>query len=103
VTLASLANNSLVQKAAGVVLFTYDVQWTPSDLHWASRWDIYLSDDNAVASSIHWYQILNSLLITVVLSGMIAAILVRNLKRDMMRYNAVPTDEEKAENAEEFG
>ena len=34
---------------------------------------------------------------------MVAAILVRNLKRDLMRYNAVPTDEEKAEDREEFG
>ena len=91
------------QVAAGVVLFTYDVIWKESAVHWASRWDIYLSMENTVPANIHWYQILNSLLITVVLSGMVAAILVRNLKRDVMRYNAVPSDEEKAEAAEEFG
>ena len=89
------------QEATGVVLFTYDVIWTESDIHWASRWDVYLSMEGGIPASIHWYQILNSLLITVVLTGMIAAILVRNLKRDLMRYNAVPTDEEKAEEREE--
>lgn len=34
---------------------------------------------------------------------MIAMILIRNLHRDIMRYNRVPTDEEKAEEREETG
>jgi hypothetical protein len=36
----------------GTVLFTYDVTWRPSDIHWASRWDIYLSMNNAVPSKV---------------------------------------------------
>ena len=37
------------QLASGKVLFTYDVIWTENkDLKWASRWDIYLTMDNAV-------------------------------------------------------
>lgn len=96
------------QEASGVVLFTYDVKWIESDVKWASRWDIYLSmgrsdGKGGIPSSIHWYQILNSLLITLVLTFMVAAILIRNLRRDMSRYNAIPTDEEKAEREEEFG
>jgi transmembrane 9 superfamily protein 2/4 len=100
-----MAQDSAVgpQVASGVVLFTYDVTWTESDIHWASRWDIYLNMENGIPDNIHWYQILNSLLITVLLSAMIAWILARNLKRDLLRYNAVPTDEEKAEDREEFG
>jgi transmembrane 9 superfamily protein 2/4 len=107
--MADLASGGVgPQQASGVVLFTYDVRWIESDVHWASRWDVYLSmgksdGKGGIPSSIHWYQILNSLLITVVLTFMVAAILIRNLRRDVNRYNAVPTDEEKAEREEEFG
>uniref|UniRef100_A0A7S1ZE55 Transmembrane 9 superfamily member n=1 Tax=Trieres chinensis TaxID=1514140 RepID=A0A7S1ZE55_TRICV len=92
------------QLASGKVLFTYDVIWTEnSSLHWASRWDIYLSMDNAIPAKVHWLSIANSLVIVFVLSAMIAAILVRNLRRDYARYNRLATDEEKAEDLEEFG
>lgn len=38
---------------AGEYIFTYDVTWEDSDIHWASRWDLYLymGDDQ-----IHWYE-----------------------------------------------
>lgn len=92
------------QPASGRVLFTYDVIWTENkDLHWASRWDVYLSMDNAIPAKVHWLSIANSLVIVIVLSAMIAAILVRNLRRDFSRYNRLATDEEKAEDLEEFG
>ena len=92
------------QVASGQVLFTYDVTWTVNaDLKWASRWDIYLSMDSAIPAKVHWLSIVNSLVIVLVLSAMIAAILVRNLRRDFARYNKLATDEEKAEDLEEFG
>ena len=92
------------QLASGQVLFTYDVTWKENkDLKWASRWDIYLSMDNAIPAKVHWLSIANSLVIVIVLSAMIAAILVRNLRRDFARYNRLATDEEKAEDLEEFG
>jgi len=92
------------QQASGKVLFTYDVTWVENkDLHWASRWDIYLSMDNAVPAKVHWISIANSLVIVFVLSAMIAAILIRNLRRDISRYNRLATDEEKAEDLEEYG
>ena len=92
------------QLASGKVLFTYDVTWVENkELHWASRWDIYLSMDDAIPAKVHWLSIANSLVIVFVLSAMIAAILVRNLRRDFARYNKLATDEEKAEDLEEFG
>merc|ERR1712151_427176 len=92
------------QPASGQVLFTYDVKWIQnSDLHWASRWDIYLDMDHAIPARVHWLSIANSLVIVLVLSAMIAAILVRNLRRDFSRYNRLATDEEKADELEEFG
>ena len=92
------------QLASGQVLFTYDVHWEQNDeLHWASRWDIYLSMDNAIPAKVHWLSIANSLVIVSVLSAMIIAILLRNLRQDLARYNRLATDEEKADDLEEKG
>jgi transmembrane 9 superfamily protein 2/4 len=95
----------LMQQASGTVLFTYDVNWIENKtLHWASRWDVYLTMDSAVPARVHWLSIANSLIIVFVLSAMIAAILVRNLHRDINRYNKVAVDEEaRAEELEEYG
>mmetsp|Transcript_8140 Transcript_8140/g.26708 ORF Transcript_8140/g.26708 Transcript_8140/m.26708 type:complete len:633 (-) Transcript_8140:217-2115(-) len=87
----------------GPLLFTYDVLWRSSNVKWASRWDIYLSMDNAIPDKIHWFSIVNSLLIVLFLSVMVAMILVRNLHRDILRYNRVLSDEEKAEERDESG
>ena len=64
---------------AGNVLYTYDVLWRASNVRWASRWDIYLSMDNAVPDKVHWFSIVNSMLIVLFLSVMVAMILIRNL------------------------
>merc|ERR1719446_56050 len=87
----------------GPVIFTYDVLWRASNVKWASRWDIYLSMDNAVPDKVHWFSIVNSLLIVVFLTGMIGMILIRNVHRDISRYNKVLTEEEKQEEREESG
>jgi len=87
----------------GQVLFTYDVMWRASKVKWASRWDIYLSMDNAVPDKVHWFSIINSMLIVLFLSVMIIMIMIRNLRRDITRYNRVLTEEEKNEEREESG
>jgi transmembrane 9 superfamily protein 2/4 len=85
------------------VVWTYDVRWESSEIKWASRWDLYLSAGTAETAEVHWFSIINSLLIVLFLSGMVAMILVRTLHRDLNRYNRVLTDEEKAEELEETG
>ena len=50
---------------------------------------------------VHVFSIVNSLLIVVFLTGMVAMILLRTLHRDLTRYNM--TDEERAEEREETG
>jgi len=92
------------QPAHGSVLFTYDVIWIENlDLHWASRWDIYLSMDDAIPARVHWLSIINALIVVSVLTTMVALILGRNLRRDFTRYNKLATDEEKVEELEDFG
>jgi len=78
----------------GEILYTYDVRWTESAVRWASRWDGYLK---MTGGQIHWFAILNSLLILVFLSGMVAMILLRTLHRDITQYNEVATSEEARE------
>jgi transmembrane 9 superfamily protein 2/4 len=87
----------------GEVIWTYDVKWTPSTIEWASRWDIYLSMAGRYDDEVHWFSIINALLIVLFLSGMVAMIMIRNLHRDITRYNRVPTEEERAEEREESG
>jgi transmembrane 9 superfamily protein 2/4 len=65
------------------VLFTYDVRWEYSDVKWASRWDVYLY---ATDEQIHWFSIINSLMIVLFLSGMLAMIMTRTLLRDLRQY-----------------
>ncbi|KAL7162619.1 hypothetical protein ACSBR2_042995 [Camellia fascicularis] len=76
------------------VVFTYDVSFKESDLKWASRWDTYLlmNDDQ-----IHWFSIINSLMIVLFLSGMVAMIMMRTLYRDIANYNQLETQDEAQE------
>jgi len=76
------------------ITFTYDVQWTESSIRWASRWDNYLK---MTGGQIHWFSILNSLMIMIFLSGMVAMILLRTLHRDITKYNELASAEEAAE------
>lgn len=85
------------------ILFTYDVLWNPSDVKWASRWDVYLTEDNMVPAKVHWYSITNSILVVVFLSLLVANLLLRSLKNDIAAYNAVMADEEKDDDVDETG
>ena len=78
------------------IVYTYDVKWEYSDIRWASRWDLYLymGDDQ-----IHWFSILNSLAIVLLLTGIVAMIMMRTLRRDFNRYN----EQDKEDLQEESG
>ncbi|KAF1335458.1 Endomembrane protein 70-like protein, partial [Globisporangium splendens] len=78
------------------VLFTYDVQYVKSDIPWEERWDRIISSKSS-NDQIHWFSIINSLMIVLFLTGMIAMIMLRTLHRDIARYNEVQTTEEAAE------
>jgi transmembrane 9 superfamily protein 2/4 len=75
----------------GEIVWSYDVRWDYSDVKWASRWDMYVltTDDQ-----IHWFSIINSLMIVIFLSGMVAMIMLRTLNHDIRTYNEVQDEEE---------
>lgn len=65
-----------------------------SDIRWASRWDTYLL---MLDDQIHWFSIINSLMIVLFLSGMVAMIMMRTLHRDISKYNQLETADEAQE------
>ena len=50
------------------VTWSYDVFYVPSEVRWASRWDVYLSMGDRFSSKIHWFSILNSVLVVAFLT-----------------------------------
>lgn len=50
-----------------------------------------------VDDQIHWFSIINSLMIVLFLSGMVAMIMMRTLHRDISKYNQLETAEEAQE------
>ncbi|MGH0157405.1 UNVERIFIED_CONTAM: hypothetical protein FKN15_042494 [Acipenser sinensis] len=66
------------------VLFTYSVHWEESLVKWASRWDTYLTMSDV---QIHWFSIINSVVVVFFLSGILSMIIIRTLRKDIANYN----------------
>jgi len=79
--------------------YTYSVQWKANtEIKWTSRWDYIL--ESMPHTNIQWFSIMNSLVIVVFLSGMVAMIMLRTLHKDIARYNQMDSLEDAQE---EFG
>ena len=70
-------------------MYTFDVYWEESDISWASRWDAYL---NMPGGRVHWFSILNSLMVVLVMSSIVAMIMMRTIRRDLQRYEGLLGD-----------
>jgi len=77
------------------IMYSYEVNWVETDIPWADRWDVYLvgSPDD----EIHYFAIVNSLMIVIFLTGAVATIMIRTLKKDIAGYNEMQTLEEAQE------
>jgi len=82
-------------KSGSKIYWTYDVLFEYSGIKWASRWDTYLN--SADDDQIHWFSIINSLLIVLFLTGMVAMIMMRTLNQDVKRYNQLEGDDNQDE------
>jgi len=71
------------------VIWSYSVTWERKQgIFWTSRWDAYLNSSFANSNvRVHWLSIVNSLLIVICLSAIVAMILMRTLHLDFNRYN----------------
>lgn len=78
-----------IPKGADTLTFpsTYAVYWKEDEsIDWASRWDLYfVNDDESV--HIHWLAIVNSVVIAMLLTIVVAIVMLRTLARDIQKYN----------------
>ena len=72
------------------VIFTYDVIFELSNLTMVSRWDRYLH----LKSDIHWFGLLNSNLIILIITFVLIFIFCRAIKKDIDIYNVKVTGDE---------
>lgn len=94
--LGSQPTMDITKKKEAEVTWTYSVQYVEDPkTPWINRWDRYLQNTDP---QIHWFSIINSLMIVVFLTGMMAMIMMRTLHADFRRYN-----QENNEEVEETG
>ncbi|KAJ7525707.1 hypothetical protein O6H91_17G062400 [Diphasiastrum complanatum] len=65
------------------VTFSYEVSFQKSSIRWPSRWDAYLRMDGA---RVHWFSIINSVMVISFLAGIVFVIFLRTVRRDLTRY-----------------
>lgn len=90
--------NVTAQPATGVLRMTYDIQWVETQRPFASRWNIYLSMDDAVPE---WIEFMGCLLGGVILS-FICGSLYTWVMRDLSYKPVVESADVSEEEAEEI-
>eukprot|EP00980_Cylindrotheca_fusiformis_P024816 scaffold12529_cov78-Cylindrotheca_fusiformis.AAC.1 len=86
-TQRSIITSSQPVEEGETIIFTYDVIWSETDVDWASRWDIYLNEDHLIPDQVHSFSITNSLFFIIILSGVLANITARTLRREIEDIN----------------
>ncbi|KAF8409817.1 hypothetical protein HHK36_005896 [Tetracentron sinense] len=81
------------------VSFTYEVEFVKSNIRWPSRWDAYLEMKGA---RVHWFSILNSLLVIFFLAGIVFVIFL-TVRRDLTRYEELDKEADAQMNEEPSG
>ncbi|KAG0579051.1 hypothetical protein M758_4G069600 [Ceratodon purpureus] len=70
-------------KVGEQLVFSYDVVFENSTIRWPSRWDSYLKMEG---TRVHWFSILNSLMVITFLAGIVFVIFLRTVRRDLTKY-----------------
>lgn len=78
------------------ITWTYSVVWQPSNIKWTTRWDYYFYS-TPDQTKIQWFSIVNSLMIALFLTGMVAMIMMRTLNRDIAIYSQLENSDEAQE------
>ncbi|KAI0690896.1 Nonaspanin TM9SF [Cytidiella melzeri] len=81
----------LNEETSNVVRYSYQVTWRESATPWATRWDNYL---HIFDPQIHWFSLVNSVVVVLCLVFMVSMILLRAVSRDISRYNAIDLSED---------
>ena len=83
--------------------WSYSVEWSNEpNVKWATRWDSYLHTSFADTNNrVHWFSIINSMLVVFCLLTVTLLVLVRSLRKDFARYADVLAQLETPETAQE--
>ncbi|KAL6523517.1 Transmembrane 9 superfamily member 11 [Orobanche gracilis] len=85
-------------KESEPLAFTYEVSFVErDDIKWLSRWDAYLKMEGA---KVHWFSILNSLMVITFLAGIMLVIFLRTVRRDLTRYEEIDKEAQAQMNEE---
>lgn len=91
---------SMSVKEGQSIVFSYEVSFEESDIKWPSRWDAYLKMEG---SKVHWFSILNSLMVITFLAGIVLVIFLRTVRRDLTRYEELDKEAQAQMNEELSG
>lgn len=91
---------SVPVKEGKPIVFTYEIEFEESDIKWPSRWDAYLKMEG---SKVHWFSILNSLMVITFLAGIVLVIFLRTVRRDLTRYEELDKEAQAQMNEELSG
>ncbi|VAI73730.1 unnamed protein product [Triticum turgidum subsp. durum] len=83
------------------ITFTYDVEFVKSDIRWPSRWDAYLKME--AGAKVHWFSIMNSLMVILFLAGIVFIIFLRTVRRDLTTYEELDKEAQAQMNEELSG
>ncbi|ORY99759.1 transmembrane 9 superfamily member 4 [Lobosporangium transversale] len=79
------------------IQYTYSVQWIEDkEITWKNRWNLYLVSTDV---QVHWYSIVNSIVIMLFLTGLVSLIIMRTLKKDIAIYSEEEMKDEQDEGA----
>lgn len=67
------------------ITWSYSVRWEQSDIEWSTRWDAFMKTSKA-ETRIHAVSIVNSVLVVLLLSSVVAVIIAHALKKDVLWY-----------------
>ncbi|KAJ3043202.1 hypothetical protein HDV00_005522 [Rhizophlyctis rosea] len=90
----SAKDRKWIDGKATEITWSYSVKYVQSSTPWATRWDTYLRVSDP---KIHWFSIVNSVVIVLFLTGMVGMVLLRALHKDIARYNALEVQEDAQE------
>ncbi|XP_047321500.1 transmembrane 9 superfamily member 11-like [Impatiens glandulifera] len=91
---------AMAVKEGQPLVFSYEVAFVESDIKWPSRWDAYLKMEG---SKVHWFSILNSLMVITFLAGIVLVIFLRTVRRDLTRYEELDKEAQAQMNEELSG
>ncbi|KAL8158736.1 hypothetical protein V2J09_000273 [Rumex salicifolius] len=91
---------SMAIKENEPLAFSYEVEFVMSETKWLSRWDAYLKMEG---EKVHWFSILNSMMVITFLAGIVLVIFLRTIRRDLARYEELDKEAQAQMNEELSG